>query len=111
MSEYFSGPVKIAVWLDSSIRGYKSYTVTDGNYTALGYTRVSDYVEVQFTERPVEDLVPEQLANLDKKEQEVRERFQEALNEINARRADIMQLPFIQAAKTTINPLDDVIPF
>lgn len=91
---------KVALWMDPRYPAMGGSVFT-GDMGCIGYIRTSEFIEVQFVRRAADEVIDAQLAALDTAEQQVRERFQEALNEINARRADTQQLPFIQAAKTT----------
>lgn len=61
------------------------------------FVRVSEYVEVDFPPRPAEEVVPAQLATLDKAEQELRAQFQAKLNEIAEQRAKLKALTWERA--------------
>jgi hypothetical protein len=111
MHDFFAQPTRVALWMDTKFPNMAPMIFTC-DMTSIGYIRLSEFVEVQFARRVGEDVIAEQLASLDRAEQQVRERFQEALNEINARRADIQQLPFIPAANATkTDPREDTCPF
>lgn len=56
------------------------------------WVRMSEYVEVVFTPLPPEAIVEGQLKQLDAAEQELRNRFQEKLNELADARAKLLSL-------------------
>ena len=62
------------------------------------FVRVSEYVEVDFPPRPAEEVVPAQLATLDKAETELRAQFQAKLQEIAEQRAKLLCLTHEVAA-------------
>lgn len=62
------------------------------------YIRVSEYVEIDFPPRAPEEIVPAQLAALDKAEQDLRAQFQLKLNEIADARARVRSLTHEVAA-------------
>lgn len=51
------------------------------------YVRVSEYLDINFPPRAPEEIVPAQMAVLDKAEAELREKFAEKLNQIAEQRA------------------------
>lgn len=57
------------------------------------YVRVSEIVEVELKPLRDDEAIGRQLAQIDRKEQEIREKFQEALNAINADRQNLLALP------------------
>lgn len=56
------------------------------------YVRVSEYLDIQFPALPAEEIVPAQMAALDKAEAELRAKFQEKLHEIAEQRAKLLAL-------------------
>lgn len=57
-----------------------------------GWVRVSEYVEVEFTPLPASVVVEGQLKQIDAAEQELREKFQQKLNELAEARARLLSL-------------------
>lgn len=81
--------------LDGS--GYSYTTILTEKEAALSiyakeYTRVSEFVEVEFPPRSAEEHVPEQLAVLDTAESELRSKFAAKLAEISSERAKLRAL-------------------
>lgn len=65
----------------------------DGSEPVLSnYVRATQWVEVDFPERSAAELIPDQLAALDAKEQELRAAFMEKLNELAEARAKLRAL-------------------
>lgn len=62
------------------------------------YTRISEYVEVDFPPLPIEAVVEGQLKQLDAAEQNLRTQFQEKLNEIATARANLKSLTHEKAS-------------
>ena len=62
------------------------------------YVRISEYVDIDFPPRAPEEIVPAQLAALDKAEQDLRAQFQLKLNEIADARARVRSLTHEVAA-------------
>jgi len=69
------------------------YSETMDNATDL--VRVSDYVEITFTPRAEEEIVPAIIANLDKEADKIRDEAIEKLNKIAEQKAEILQISFI----------------
>lgn len=63
------------------------------------YARVSEYVEVEFPPLAAEAVVKSQLDGLDRAEQELRNQFQQKLDAINNRRAELQALTFVPAGE------------
>lgn len=61
--------------------------------------RVSDYVEVSFTPRAEEEIVPAIIAGLDKEADKIREEAIEKLNKIAAQKAEVLQITYIPSEK------------
>lgn len=59
---------------------------------ACGYTRISEDTEVDFPMLPVEVVVERQLMQLDNVEKELRNKFQQKLNELSEARAKLRSL-------------------
>lgn len=57
-----------------------------------GYTRVSEYVDIDFPALPPEVVIEGQLKQLDTAETELRSQFQQKLNEIAEARAKLLSL-------------------
>jgi len=57
-----------------------------------GYSRVSEYVDIEFRILPPEVTVAAELKRLDKAEVKLREAFQEKLDEIETSRANLRAL-------------------
>jgi hypothetical protein len=60
--------------------------------TYSGWVRISEYAEVEFTSLPPAVVVEGQLKQLDAAEQELREKFQQKLNELAEARAKLLSL-------------------
>ena len=56
------------------------------------YVRVSEYLDIDFPTRPAAEIVPAQIAALDKAEAELRAKFSEKLHEIAEQRAKLLCL-------------------
>lgn len=67
-------------------------TESDDSYTIDGYVRVTEWVDVEFPDLGAEDLVPAQLAMLDRKAEEVKAEFTAKLREIAEARASLLAL-------------------
>ena len=66
---------------------------SDGDEWAIsGYTRITEWVDVEFPDLGAEDLVPAQLAALDRKAEEVKAQFTAKLREIAEARASLLAL-------------------
>ena len=61
-----------------------------GEVTTL--VRVSEWVEVEFTPRQADEMVPEQLAAIDADIATVTDKFGKALAELRARRAELLAI-------------------
>ena len=70
----------------------------DDSYCPGGYVRVSDWVDVDFPERPRADVVPEQIAKLDERADEIRREMLAKLNEIACEKASLLALTHEAAA-------------
>ena len=57
-----------------------------------GYFRVSEWVDVDFAERRAEDIIPQQIAALDRKAEEVKAEFTRKLQEIAQARASLLAI-------------------
>ena len=68
------------------------------NWTLDGYTRISEWVDVELTALAPEVIVPAQLAALDREAEAVRKEFTEKLHEIAERRASLLALTHESAA-------------
>jgi hypothetical protein len=56
------------------------------------YVRISEYLDIDFPPRPVEEIIPAQVAALDAAEAELREKFAQKLHEIAEQRAKLRAL-------------------
>lgn len=65
-----------------------------------GYTRLSEYLEVEFPMLPPEIVIEGQLKQLDTAEQSLRNQFQQKLNEIAEARAKLLSLSHDDGAST-----------
>ena len=63
--------------------------------SATDLIRVSDYVEVLFTPRAEEEIVPAILAGLDKEADAIRNEAMQKLNRIAEQKAEILQITFM----------------
>lgn len=63
-----------------------------------GYARVSEYVEVDFPPLSDEAAIQQQLGALDRTERELREKFQQHLDGIKSRRAELLALTHMRVA-------------
>lgn len=57
-----------------------------------GWVRLSEYIEVEFPPLPAAVVVEGQLKQIDTAEQELREKFQQKLNELAEARAKLLSL-------------------
>lgn len=64
------------------------------------YVRVSEYLDITFPPRPVEEIVPAQLAVLDATERELRGEFLTKLNALAEQRAKLLALTHQPASCT-----------
>jgi hypothetical protein len=62
----------------------------DSKHTKL--VRVSDWADVEFVPRKLDEMVPEQVAALDNDIAEVTEKFGKALAELKTRKAELLSL-------------------
>lgn len=67
------------------------HPIYDGDNAS--YMRVTEIVEVELKPLRDDEAIGRQLAQIDRKEQEIREKFQEALNAINGERQNLLALP------------------
>lgn len=77
--------------------GISSTTIIDqrggeGCIQYCGWVRISEYVEVDFQPLPADVVVEGQLKQIDAAEQELREKFQQKLNELTEARAKLQAL-------------------
>lgn len=75
--------------------GYVSIAAESGGEAAVtysGWVRISEYVEVEFPPLPPAIVVEGQLKQIDAAEQELREKFQQKLNELVEARARLLSL-------------------
>lgn len=67
---------------------------------SMGYVRLSEIVEVEFKRLPHRDTIERQLRQLDTKERELRNKFQQALDTINGNRQNLLALPNLSEAQS-----------
>ena len=85
--------MKVAVF--KSPTGYTAAYSFDSGEAMIQYshyTRIREYVEVDFPSLPVEVIVAGQIEQLDKVEQNLRNQFQQKLNELANERAKLLSL-------------------
>jgi hypothetical protein len=75
-----------------------AWSVEDGSASLTGYTRVSETVEVDFPPLPKEEVARQSLDLLDAEELTLRSGFQQQLDSIKNRRAEIQSLTYTPAA-------------
>lgn len=68
------------------------YTDEGDAWTIDGYTRITEWVDVEFPALPPEVTVPAQIAALDRKAEEVKAEFAAKLREIADARASLLAL-------------------
>ena len=68
------------------------YTDEGDAWTIDGYTRITEWVDVEFPALPPEVTVPAQIAALDRKAEEVKAEFAAKLREIAEARASLLAL-------------------
>ena len=68
------------------------YTDEGDAWTIDGYTRITEWVDVEFPALPPEVTVPAQIAALDRKAEEVKAEFTAKLREIADARASLLAL-------------------
>ena len=89
--------MKIAIFKDTTCSFEYSTIVKEstldaqGDY-APGYVRISEWIEVTFPPLPKEVVVQEHLKVLDTVEAELRDKFQEKLNQIDGERQKLLSL-------------------
>lgn len=81
----------------------------DDNAPLEGYTRVSEIVDVEFPPLSKDEVVQQALDCLDEQEKKLRNDFQKALDGLNTRRAELQQLPFIPASRSS--SVDEDVPY
>lgn len=62
------------------------------DWTIEPYIRISEWVDVDFAERRAEDIIPQQIAALDRKAEEVKAEFTRKLQEIAQARASLLAI-------------------
>ena len=68
------------------------YTDEGDAWTIDGYTRITEWVDVEFPELAPEVLVPAKIADLDRKAEEIKAEFAAKLREIADARASLLAL-------------------
>ena len=68
------------------------YTDEGDAWTIDGYTRITEWVDVEFPALPPEVIVPAQIAALDRRAEEVKAEFTAKLHEIAEARASLLAL-------------------
>ena len=68
------------------------YTDEGDAWTIDGYTRITEWVDVEFPELAPEVLVPAKIADLDRKAEEIKAEFAAKLREIADARASLLTL-------------------
>lgn len=76
------------------------YDEQHAKFASDGATRISEWVDVEFPPRKPEEIIPEQIAVLDKAEQELRAKFQQKLMEIAEQRGKLLALTHQQDEPT-----------
>jgi len=90
--------MKIALFKRLGDHSYE--TIKGPEWEGIGfdeYIRISEYIEVEFPPLADDSIVEKQLAALDKAEQQLRNKFQEALNGIERHREELRAITY-QAA-------------
>jgi hypothetical protein len=54
--------------------------------------RVSEFLDIEFPDRKREDIVPEQIAKIDKEMDEEKERFSHVMERLNRRKSEILAI-------------------
>lgn len=93
--------MKIALYkviLSESCSYESIYDEMHAKFAINGATRISEWIDVEFPPRKPEEFIPEQIAVLDKAEQELRAKFQQKLMEIAEQRGKLLALTY-QPAK------------
>lgn len=77
--------------------GTHSYeTVSDDGLDGVDtYVRISEFVDVEFQPRAEDAVIDQHLSKLDEAEQELRTKFQDALNSIERQRAELRALTHV----------------
>ena len=68
------------------------YTDEGDAWTIEGYTRLTEWVDVEFPALPLEVIVPAQIAELDRRAEKVKAEFTAKLREIADARASLLAL-------------------
>lgn len=76
---------KEARWNFTMPREYR-----DEDFTTM--IRVTEWTDVEFTDRAPEDVVPEQVANIDKQIAETTEKFGRVLQDLKTQKANLLAL-------------------
>lgn len=66
--------------------------MTEGLASYTPATRISEFVEVDFPDRSREEMIPEQIAKLDKEIAEEKERFSRVIERLNQRKSEILAI-------------------
>lgn len=82
---------------------YGHSTYGDATFeTWEGYVRQSEYVEVSFPPRPVEEQTKEELNEVDRQINLIRSKALQELERLAARKAELLQLPTFNQEDLTI---------
>ncbi len=68
------------------------YTNEGDAWTIEGYTRITEWVDVEFPDLPPEIIVPAQIAELDRQAAKIKAEFTARLHEIAEARASLLAL-------------------
>lgn len=79
-----------STWL--TVWGQPPYNEDGDDWHIEGYFRISEWVDVDFAERRAEDIIPQQIAALDRKAEEVKAEFTRKLQEIAQARATLLAI-------------------
>jgi hypothetical protein len=82
--------MKIALFKDPRWDFTMPREFKDADHTSM--VRVTDWVEVEFIERTAEELVPEQVALIDKQIAEATEKFGRMMMDLKTQKANLLAL-------------------
>lgn len=94
--------MKLALYRNTTYRHSGSFPSMfcdedDDNSHGSEYARVSEPVEVEFPPLSTEAVIKQQIDALDRTEQQIREDFQQKLDAIQNRRAELQALTYVPA--------------
>ena len=100
--------MKLALFKNTTWSSSDAHPCGEHMENSNDWARVSEYVDIEFPSLSDEAAIKQQLDALDRTEQELRAKFQQHLEGIKNRRAELQALTFTPAAKI-MRDFDNVI--